>query len=96
MRLIPHYARLALDNRKCPQWQQSLDLLIQLLDLIEKAPRVASKMYGPLESFFILLLSEASSKRMKILAAQAWEVKFKNENIILGKNTFVHYIFLLS
>merc|ERR1711892_10356 len=84
MRLIPHYARLALANRKCPTWQESVDLLIRLLDQIEKAPRQASKMYAPLEAFFILLLSEASSKRMKILAAQVWEVKFKDENIILG------------
>ena len=27
MRLIPHYARLALDNRKCPQWQQEWRLM---------------------------------------------------------------------
>ena len=30
MRLIPHYAAAALENRKCPTWQRSLDLLMEV------------------------------------------------------------------
>ena len=30
MRLIPHYAAAALQNRKCPTWQRSLDLLMEV------------------------------------------------------------------
>ena len=84
-RLLPNYARLALENRKNPAWQQSVDCIIRIVSQIEKSNRNASKMYDSLESFFILLLSESSSRRIKILAAQAWEIKFKNENISLGK-----------
>jgi len=84
-RLLPNYARLALENRKNPAWQQSVDCIIRIIAQIEKSNRNASKMYDSLESFFILLLSESSSRRIKILAAQAWEIKFKNENISLGK-----------
>ena len=84
-RLLPNYARLALENRKNPAWQQSVDCIIRIISQIEKSNRNASKMYDSLESFFILLLSESSSRRIKILAAQAWEIKFKNENISLGK-----------
>lgn len=84
-RLLPNYAQLALENRKNPAWQQSVDCIIRIIAQIEKSNRNASKMYDSLESFFILLLSESSSRRIKILAAQAWEIKFKNENISLGK-----------
>ena len=84
-RLLPNYARLALENRKNPAWQQSVDCIIRIIAQIEKSSRNASKMYDSLESFFILLLSDSSSRRIKILAAQAWEIKFKNENISLGK-----------